>query len=263
MISEWPMVDATTSDNIGVITINNPLKRNALSRELIDGLCAALEQMRRQEVRVVILRAPAGSKVFSAGHDVRELPTNGRDPLTYNDPLRLVIRTIELFPVPVIAMIEGSVWGGACELVMSCDLIVAAEDCTFAITPAKLGMPYNLSGVQNFLNTGGIPLCKEMLFTAQPLPVKRLVDRGLVTHAVPAGELEGLTMSLAQQISRNSPLVMGLLKEEIRLLSISHNLGPETFERVQFMRRTIYDSLDYQEGIRAFLEKRAPQFQGR
>jgi len=260
---ETSMVVAMASDHIGVITLDNPRKRNALSKELIDGLCAALDEMRQEKVRVVIVRAPAGSKVFSAGHDVHELPTNGRDPLTYNDPLRLVIRTIEQFPAPVIAMIEGSVWGGACELVMSCDLIVAAEDSTFAITPAKLGMPYNLSGVQNFLNTGGIPLCKEMLFTAQPLPVQRLVDRGIVSRAVPAAELESVTMGIAAAISKNSPLVMGLLKEEMRLLSISHNLGPETFERVQAMRRTIYDSADYQEGIRAFLEKRAPAFQGK
>ena len=86
---------------------------------------------------------------------MRELPTNGRDPLTYDDPVRRVIRMIELFPAPVIAMVEGSVWGGACELVMSCDMIVASDDSTFAVTPAKLGMPYNISGVQNFLNTGG------------------------------------------------------------------------------------------------------------
>jgi len=262
MDSTLAMVIAETSNNIGVITLHNPQKRNALSKELINELCAALEQMRSQEIRVVILRAQAGSKVFSAGHDVRELPTNGRDPLTYDDPLRRVIRLIELFPAPVMAMIEGSVWGGACELVMSCDMVVAADDSTFAITPAKLGMPYNLSGVQNFLSTGGMPLCKEMLFTAQPLPVQRLVDRGIVSHAVPRDQLESVTMRLAEQISKNSPLVMGLLKEELRLLSISHNLGPETFERVQAMRRQVYDSADYQEGIKAFLEKRAPLFLG-
>ena len=256
------MVTAAISNNIGVITLNNPRKRNALSTELINDLCSALEEMRQQAVRVVVLRAPAGSTVFSSGHDVRELPTNGRDPMTYDDPLRRVIRKIELFPMPVVAMIEGSVWGGACELVMSCDLIVAADDSTFAITPAKLGMPYNISGVQNFLTTGGMPLCKEMLFTAQPLPVKRLVDRGIVSHAVPKQELESVTVTIAEQISKNSPLVMGLLKEELRLLSISHNLGPETFERVQAMRRQVYDSADYQEGIRAFLEKRPPSFQG-
>ena len=257
------MIDASFSNHIGIITLNNPEKRNALNKDLIHGICAALDEMRRQEVRAVILRAPAGSKVFSSGHDVRELPTNGRDPLTYDDPLRRVIRTIEQFPAPVIAMIEGSVWGGACEMVMSCDMIVAADDCTFAITPAKLGMPYNISGVQNFLNTGGMPLCKEMLFTAQPLPVKGLLDRGIVSHAVPKEQLESLTMTIAGQISRNSPLVMGLLKEELRLLSVSHSLGPETYERVQAMRRHIYDSADYQEGIRAFLEKRPPEFKGK
>ena len=181
MSTALELVEAASANAIGTITLNNPRKRNALSRELIDELCAALERMRQQEIRVVILRAPARSKVFSSGHDVREIPTKGRDPLTYTDPLRRLIRSIELFPAPVVAMVEGSVWGGACELVMSCDLIIAAEDCTFAVTPAKLGMPYNLSGVQNFLNSGGVPLCKEMLFTAQPLPVKRLVARGIVT----------------------------------------------------------------------------------
>ena len=174
------LVEFTTADGLGTIVLNNPKKLNSLSKELIDEICAAFTGLREQGARVVILRAPAGSKVFSAGHDVRELPTNGRDPLTYNDPLRLVVRTIEHFPAPVIAMVEGSVWGGACELVMSCDIIIAADDSAFAITPAKLGVPYNISGVQNFLNTGGMPLCKEMLFTAQPLPVKRLVDHGIV-----------------------------------------------------------------------------------
>jgi methylmalonyl-CoA decarboxylase len=256
------LVDSEISGEIGFITLNNPKKLNALSKELIDDLCAALENMGQHEVRVVILRAPSGSKIFSAGHDVRELPTNGRDPLTYNDPLRHVVRTIEHFSAPVIAMIEGSVWGGACELVMACDIIVAAEDSTFAITPAKLGVPYNISGVQNFLNTGGVPLCKEMLFTAQPVPVKRLVDQGIVSHAAPGDQLESLTQSIAEQIAKNSPLVISLLKEELRLLSASHNLSPETFERVQALRRQVYDSHDYQEGIRSFFEKRPPVFKG-
>jgi hypothetical protein len=121
-------------DGIGVLP-KQPKETNSLSKELIDDLCAAL--------RICKARGSGRdikghrSKVFSAGHDIRELPTNGRDPLTYNDPLRHVVRAIEHFPAPVIAMIEGSVWGGACELVMSCDMIIAGDDSTFAITPAK------------------------------------------------------------------------------------------------------------------------------
>jgi len=261
--TSYALVDVKVTGRIGEITLNNPAKHNALSTALIDELCAALEEMLLAQVRVVLLRAQSGVKVFSAGHDVRELPTNGRDPLTYDDPVRRVIRMIELFPAPVIAMVEGTVWSGACELVMSCDIIVAGEDSTFAVTPAKLGMPYNISGVQNFLNAGGMPLCKEMLFTAQPIGAERLVAQGIVSHAVPRTELESLTRKMAEQIARNSPLVISLLKEELRLLSASHNLRPETFERVQAMRRLVYDSEDYQEGIRAFFEKRAPLFQGK
>ena len=257
------IVDVTTANRIAIITLNNPGKQNALSKELIDHLCAVLDDLRRQQARVIILRAPAGAKVFSSGHDVRELPTTGRDPLTYNDPLRRLVRMIETYPAPVIAMVEGSVWGGACELVMSCDLIVASDDSTFAITPAKWGVPYNISGVQNFLNTGGMPLCKEMLFTAQPVEARRLVQQGIVSHAVPRDQLEGLTRTIAGQIAQNSPLVISLLKEELRLLSASHHLSPETFERVQALRRHVYDSDDYKEGIKAFLQKRAPRFEGK
>jgi methylmalonyl-CoA decarboxylase len=256
------LVDTSIDRGIGTLTLNNPKKLNCLSKELIESICAALDDMRAKEARVVILRALPGSKVFSAGHDVRELPTNGRDPLTYNDPLRHVIRTIELYPAPVIAMVEGSVWGGACELVMSCDIVVAADDTTFAITPAKLGVPYNISGVQNFLNSGGMPLCKEMLFTAHPVPVRRLVERGIVGHAVARDQLGDFTNAIANQIASNSPLVISLLKEEVRLLSASHNLSPETYEKVQAMRRQVYDSRDYQEGIKSFFERRRPVFIG-
>ena len=263
MDKTFALLRVEVSDQIGVITLNNPAKHNALSTALIDEMCAAMEEMLLNQARAVILRALAGVKVFSVGHDVRELPTNGRDPLTYDDPVRRIIRMIELFPAPVIAMVEGSVWGGACELVMSCDLIVAGDDTTFAVTPAKIGMPYNISGVQNFLNTGGMLLCKEMLFTAQPINVKRFVDQGIVSHAVSRAQLEPLTRRIAEQIASNSPLVISLLKEELRLLSTSHNLAPETFERVQAMRRQVYDSEDYQEGIRAFFEKRSPRFEGK
>ncbi len=246
---------------IGVITMNHG-KVNALSKVLLDDIVLSLESLHSPPVRVVILRAAQGAKVFSAGHDVRELPTNGRDPLTYNDPLRQVMRKIEHCPHPVIAMIEGSVWGGACELVLGCDVIVAAEDSTFAITPAKLGVPYDIHGTLNLIKVGGIHLLKEMLFTAEPVSVIRLADCGLINHVVPRAKLEDFTMNLARQMAQTSPLVLSVLKEEMRVLANAHPLNPETYERLQALRREVYDSHDYQEGIRAFLEKRAPTFLG-
>ncbi len=249
-------------EGIGTITLNHG-KVNALSRVLIDDISAALAEMQPPEVRVVILRAAAGAKVFSAGHDVRELPTNGRDPLTYNDPLRAVVRAIETHPVPVIAMVEGSVWGGGCELVLSCDLITASDDSTFALTPARLGVPYNLSGALNFMKVADMHFVKEMLFTAQPVPALRMAACGVINHVVPRELLEAMTMKLAHEICRTSPLVHRILKEELRVLGNARPLSPEGYERIQSLRREVYDSEDYQEGIKAFLEKRDPAFQGK
>ena len=251
----------TIDDIIGVITLNSG-KVNALSKALIDDVAAAFETIESSPLRVVILRAAPGAKVFSAGHEVSELPTNGRDPLTYNDPLRQIIRAIERCPQPVIAMVEGSVWGGACELVLGCDLVIAAQDSTFSMTSSKLGVPYNISGALNFVKVAGIHLLKEMLFTSEPVTASRLEACGIVNHICTRDELEPYTLRLAHQIARNSPMVQRVLKEEIRVLANAHPINAETYERLQALRRDVYDSNDYQEGIRAFFEKRRPNFQG-
>jgi methylmalonyl-CoA decarboxylase len=253
---------AIVDEVIGVITINSG-KVNALSKEVIDDISAAIDHIQSSPVRAVILRAQPGAKIFSAGHAVGELPTNGRDPLTYNDPLRQIVRAIELCPQPVIALVEGSVWGGACELVLGCDLIIAGQDTTFAMTSSKLGVPYNVSGALNFIKVAGIHLLKEMLFAAEPVPATRLVTLGVINHVCSREELEPFTFRLAHQIARNSPLVHRVLKEQIRVLANAHPLNAETYERLQALRREVYDSEDYQEGIRAFFEKRAPKFQGK
>jgi len=257
-----PTVLMTMEGAVATITLNNP-KVNALSQQLMADISDALEQVRPPTARVVILRAAPGAKVFSAGHDVRELPTDRRDPLTYNDPLRMVVRKIETHPSPVIAMVEGSVWGGACELVLSCDLITAAETASFAMTPARLGVPYNLSGTLNIMKVADMHFVKEMLFTAQPVPAARMAAYGVLNRVVPCEELETVTCRIASQICQTSSLVHRILKEELRVLANAHPMTPEAYERIQALRREVYDSEDYQEGIRAFKEKRTPAFQGR
>jgi len=260
-ISHVGALFSTIDDVIGVITLNHG-KVNALSKTLLDDISAAFDALRPGSTRVVILRAQPGARIFSAGHDVHELPTNGRDPLTYSDPLRQVVRAIELCTRPVIAMVEGSVWGGACELVMGCDLIVAADNAAFALTPARLGVPYNIQGALNFLKVAPIHLLKEMLFTAEPVSAPRLEACGVVNHVIAREQLESFTLDLARRIARNSPLVQRVLKEQMRVLANAHPLIPETYERLQALRREVYDSEDYQEGIRAFKEKRPPEFRG-
>jgi methylmalonyl-CoA decarboxylase len=255
------LVQAHVRDSVAWLTLDSP-PVNALSMVLIDDLSAAFVAHRPPEVRAVVIRSAPGARVFSAGHDVRELPTDGRDPLTYNDPLRTVVRQIETHPAPVIAMVEGSVWGGACELVFSCDLVVAATEATFTLTPARLGVPYNLSGTLNLMKVVDMHVVKEMLFTARPVSAPRMATYGVVNAVVPAEELEQTTAALAASIVSLSPLVHRTVKEELRVLANAHPLTPEAYERIQALRREVYDSEDYQEGIRAFLDKRRPVFRG-
>ncbi|HQR72628.1 MAG TPA: methylmalonyl-CoA decarboxylase [Burkholderiaceae bacterium] len=248
---------------VGTITLNKPEKRNALSEALVQGIIGALEDFKARNVRAVILRALPGAKVWSAGHDVNELPAERRDPLGWDDPLRNLIRQIENFPGPVIAMIEGTVWGGASETVFACDLIVAVPDTTFAVTPAKLGVPYNVSGMMTFLNAASIRIVKELTFTAKPISAERAERLGIINYVVPVRELEAFTYGLADDIAALAPLSIAVMKEQLRILAGARPMSPQGFERVQGLRRTVYDSEDYREGIRAFKEKRKPQFKGK
>lgn len=247
---------------VATVTLDHERRRNALSRALVEEIIAALRSFREARARVVILRAKPGAKVFSAGHDIDELPETRRDPLGWDDPLRQLVREIESFPGPVVAMVEGSVWGGATETVFACDLVVAAEGATFAVTPAKLGVPYNVGGMVTFLNAASLRIVKEMLFTAQPIDAARAERHGIVNHVVPAGDLEPFTRDLARRIAENAPLSIAVMKEQLRILAGARPMSPQGFERVQGLRRVVYDSHDYREGIRAFKEKRRPVFKG-
>jgi methylmalonyl-CoA decarboxylase len=250
------------SDAIGTITLNHDHKRNALGRDLIHEVIKALNDLIYQEARVIILRANQGAKVWSAGYDVTEFPQPGRDPLSFNDPLEQAIRAIQRCPAPVIAMLEGSVWGGACELAFVCDILIGTEQTSFAITPARLGIPYNLTGILHVLNKLGMSLAREMFCTAQPVSGERAHRVGILNHLVPVAELEDFTYAMARQIAQNSPISISVIKEQLQILGNALPLSPEAFERIQALRRMVYNSKDYLEGQKAFLEKRKPVFRG-
>ena len=244
----YQYVNVVIIQKVAVIEFNYARKLNALSKVFIDDLMQALSDLNRADIRCIILRAPSGAKVFSAGHDIHELPTGRRDPLSYDDPLRQITRMIQKYPKPVISMVEGSVWGGAFEMIMSSDLIIAAETSTFSMTPVNLGVPYNLVGIHNLTRDAGFHIVKELI--------------GILNHVVPVDELEDFTLQMAHHISEKAPLAIAVIKEELRVLGEAHTMNSDEFERIQGMRRAVYDSEDYQEGMNAFMEKRKPNFVG-
>jgi methylmalonyl-CoA decarboxylase len=159
-------------------------------------------------------------------------------------------------------MIEGEVWGGACDLALSCDILLGSPGASLTMTPAKISVPYNASGILHFIGIMGINIAKEMFFSAQSLTAERAEKLGIFNHLIPVDELENFTFDMARSIARNSPLCIKAIKEQICLLANAHPLSPLTFERIQGLRRLVYDSKDYAEGINAFLSKRLPLFQG-
>ncbi len=256
------LIDSTLEGRIGTITLRNERRRNALCKDMLVQLRLALDRFGHQQARAVVLRAGPDVEVWSAGHDIRELPRDGSDPMLYEDPLEQALRAIRKHPAPVIAMIHGSVWGLATDLVLSCDFIVADETAQFAITAVDLGLPYNASGIQNFITRVGAHVARQMFFTAEPIRADAALQHGIINYLVDAAGLEQHTYDLAERLARKSPLAISVIKEQIRMLTEANPVSATTFERIESLRHRVYDSADYQEGIRAFLEKRPAHFPG-
>ena len=248
--------------NVGIITLDDQRKRNAIGSRMANGVVAALASLQAGHARAAVLRAAPGMSVWSAGHNIDELPRGRRDPLGYNDHLEGLLRAVRTFPAPVIAMVHGTVWGGALDLVLSCDLITADETASFAITAANLGLPYNTTGLLHFVGRLPMNLIKEMFFTAAPLDAQKAREWLLVNHLVGSAELEAFTFELAATIATKSPMAMAVIKEQLRVLADYQPIAAQVYERMQGLRREAYDSSDYLEGLNAFAEKRKPNFRG-
>ncbi len=139
----------------------------------------------------------------------------------------------------------------------------ASPTATFAVTPVRLGVPYNFSGMLTFMNACSLRIVKEMVFTAKPISADRAERLAMINHMVPADELQAFTHAMVCDIVENAPLSISVMKEQLRMLAGAHPMSPRRFERVQGLRRIVHDSDDCEEGIRAFKENRKPRFSGR
>lgn len=256
----YKFIKVEVEAKVATIRFSNYEKRNALSESLIEEVLHALDEFSIQDVRALIIRSDQKHKVWSSGHDITELPESSRDPLPADDPIEVLLARIQAFRAPVIAMVDGEAWGAACDLVMCCDIVYGDESCAFAITPAKLGLPYTASGISHFLSRMPLNVVNEMFCTALPLGADRANSIGIINELVAAENLEAKVCEVAHVIASRSPQAVSAFKAQVQMLAESYSLSPKTFERLQSIRRHVYLGSDYQEGIDAFLQKRSPIF---
>lgn len=255
-----PLTAVVDDGPIRIVTMSHPERRNALSQGMADEMSAAIEGA---SCRVLILRAEPGVSTWSAGHDIDDLPTDGQDPLGWTSPVEHLVRAVRTAPFPVMAAVEGGAWGAACNLAFACDLIVATANATFAITPARLGVPYHTDGVSQFLGAVPLNVAKEMFFTATPLRADSPQLAGTVNRvAEDSAAFEAAWRALADRIASLAPLSIRAIKAEMNALSDARSLESGTFERLTALRRAAWTSADFSEGLTAFRERRDPRFEG-
>jgi enoyl-CoA hydratase/carnithine racemase len=245
-------------DDVAVLTLNHPERRNALSREVLEALKGHLDRIATQrEVRAVIIRAVGPA--FSAGHDLREL-VNGQEE-DYTSLFALctdVMESIRRLPKPVIAQVHAIATAAGCQLAATCDLVVASEAASFATPGVKIGLFCTTPGVA-LSRAVGPKKAMEMLLTGTAISAREAEQAGLVNRVVPADRLAEETMALAKQITGASAYTLGVGKQAFyRQLPLDR---PQAYEIAQEVMVENTLAPDAQEGMRAFLEKRPPRWQ--
>jgi enoyl-CoA hydratase len=246
---------------VAIITINRPEKRNALNIQTRAEGAAVLDELRADNsVRVVVFTG-AGDKAFIAGADIAEFAD--RTALTQREVMleRSLFNAIDTFPKPVIAMINGYCLGGGCELALACDIRIASDKASFGQPEINLGIIPGGGGTQRLTRLLGEGKAMELILTGAIIDAQTAFVLGLVNHVVPADQLETKTMEIANRIAEKSPIALRLAKEAVKLASRS-NLD-EGLRREVDLFALCFASEDKDEGVRAFLEKRQPEFKGK
>ena len=250
------------ADHVARLTIDNPAKRNALDHEILDAFAATLPEL---DARCLLITATG--PVFSAGYDIGNLPREefaDRAEALVAHPFHAAIEALDAFRFPSVAALNGHAIGGGLELALSCDLRLASEDAKVGMPPARLGLVYSHTGLRRFVDAIGVPRTKELFFTARNIPARTALQWGLVNEVVAPGELADRAVAYAARIAALAPLSLEGNKRTLReLLAAEGELDPEVERELVALREACFHSEDFFEGVRAFAEKRPPQWRGR
>lgn len=236
-----------------MVTMAQTERRNALSAAMVDAIVAEIAHATNAGARALILRAEPGARTWSAGFAIDELPMDPDG--AWPHPLTEVTDAIRETPIPVIAAVEGGAWGGGCEVALMCDLLVAAADAQFALTPGRLGVAYDPAALRRLEERLPAGLLSRMLITADPISATVLADLGIVTRLVaPGQDLAEAALDLGALVATRAPLTISAAKAVLADL-------PD--EVIAERSAAAWMSQDYREGRAAFLERRPPDFTGR
>jgi enoyl-CoA hydratase/carnithine racemase len=242
------------------LTISNPEKRGALDRPLLEALCGALGEL---DARCVVLTGEG--RAFCAGYDIGELMAEGYDDgVEAAHPFPAALAAIEAYPFPVLGALNGYAIGGGLELAIACDLRIAGDAIQLGMPPAKLGVVYAHAGLNRFVSAIGAARTRELFLTGRRIDAATAERWGLVNEVVEQERLADAALALAVEIAGNAPLSLCGNKAAIRaLVARAGALDPATAAVLDAERRTAFESEDLREGLRAFGEKRAPEWSGR